>query len=76
MFHLGKEAKPFLENIRRFSFVQDVKSIGNKLLVKLDDPEQQNPLLVQTLVDAGAHIQFVGEIRYSLEDIYLTLMKE
>ncbi len=76
VFHLGKEAKPFLENIRRFSFVQDVKSIGNKLLVKLDDPEQQNPLLVRTLVDAGAHIQFVGEIRYSLEDIYLTLMKE
>jgi len=26
-------------------------------------------------VDAGAPIQFVGELRYSLEDVYLQLME-
>mgnify|MGYP006144862169 CR=1 FL=1 len=28
------------------------------------------------LVAAGADIQFVGELRYSLEDVYLQLMKD
>ena len=41
------------------------------MIVSLSDPEQNNPLLVRALVNAGAEIQFVGELRHSLEDIYL-----
>jgi hypothetical protein len=30
--------------------------------------------LIQVLVNAGAEIQFVGELRRRLEDVYLELM--
>jgi hypothetical protein len=39
-------------------------------------PEADNPALIRTLVGAGAEIQFVGEIRHSLEDVYLKLIDE
>jgi len=40
----------------------------------LDDPEANNPALIRTLVGAGADVQFVGELRRSLEDVYLQLV--
>ena len=43
-------------------------------MVGLDDPEADNPALVRRLVEAGANIQFVGELRHSLEDVYLRLL--
>jgi ABC-2 type transport system ATP-binding protein len=46
----------------------------DKLVVKVDDPEIRNPELIQELVKLGAQIQFVGELRKSLEDVYLQLM--
>jgi ABC-2 type transport system ATP-binding protein len=56
-------------------FVRDAKVIENKLLVNLDDPETHNPEIIRALVDGGADIQFVGELRHSLEDVYLQLVK-
>ena len=44
-------------------------------MVTLDDPEAHNPEIVRLLVEAGADIQFVGELRHSLEDVYLRLVK-
>jgi ABC-2 type transport system ATP-binding protein len=51
-----------------------VEAVDNKLVVGLDDPEADNPALVRQLVEAGANIQFVGELRHSLEDVYLRLL--
>ncbi|HMT21158.1 MAG TPA: multidrug ABC transporter ATP-binding protein, partial [Promineifilum sp.] len=46
-----------------------------RLILTLDDPEAANPDIIRALVGAGADIQFVGELRYSLEDVYLQLVK-
>jgi ABC-2 type transport system ATP-binding protein len=75
VFHLADDAAPYLPAIQNFPFVQDAQAIENKLLVRLDDPDSQNPQLVRALVNAGADVRFVGEPRYSLEDIYLQLME-
>jgi ABC-2 type transport system ATP-binding protein len=56
-------------------FVKQAEVVDNKLVVTLDEPETHNPEIVRTLVGAGAHIQFVGELRRSLEDVYLQLVK-
>jgi ABC-2 type transport system ATP-binding protein len=40
------------------------------------DPEEHNPTLVRALVEAGAEVQFVGELRRRLEDVYLQVVKE
>jgi len=74
VFHLAEANPSLTETLRSVGFVQGAETIDNKLVVTLDDPEQQNPLLIKTLVEHGAQIQFVGELRRSLEDVYLHLV--
>ncbi len=76
VFHLLGQVEPFLEAVRAFPFVMAAEAKDGKLILSLDDPETHNPDLIRALVGAGADIQFVGELRYSLEDVYLQLMKE
>jgi ABC-2 type transport system ATP-binding protein len=75
VFHLGSADEKLTALIGALPFVREVKAIDNKLVVKLENPEAQNPDVVRALVGAGADIQFVGELRHSLEDVYLELVK-
>jgi len=50
--------------------------VDNKIIIDLDDPEQDNPEVVRTIVAEGGKVQFVSELRSSLEDVYLKLIKE
>jgi len=61
--------------VRGLPFVREAKAVDNKLVVTLEDPESQNPDIIRTLVAEGADVQFVGELRHSLEDVYLQLVK-
>ena len=61
--------------LRELPFVKDVQQVENRLVVALDQPEAQNPVIIRALVEAGAQIQFVGELRRSLEDIYLQVLQ-
>jgi ABC-2 type transport system ATP-binding protein len=70
-----KSDESLARSIQALPFVHEAKVIDNKLLVNLDDPEMHNPEIIRTLVGAGAEIQFVGELRHSLEDVYLQLVK-
>ena len=74
VFHLSAAAPAYEKAVREQPFVRSVESRDNKLVVALDDPEMNNPELIRALVDAGADIQFVGELRHSLEEIYLRLV--
>ncbi|MEX2144146.1 MAG: ABC transporter ATP-binding protein [Anaerolineales bacterium] len=56
VFHLTKVNPGFSEALRQKAFVQDVETMDNKLVVKLDDPETRNSELVQVLVKLGAEI--------------------
>jgi ABC-2 type transport system ATP-binding protein len=75
VFHLGTSNEMIASTIRSLPFVREAKVIENKLLVNLDDPETHNPEIIRTLVGEGVDIQFVGELRHSLEDVYLELVK-
>ena len=55
-------------------FVHDVVARDGDLQIRLDDPDSQNPLLVQTLVSAGAPIRYIEPVLHSLEDVYLELV--
>jgi ABC-2 type transport system ATP-binding protein len=76
VFHLRQIEPGFVERVGSLPFVRTAKAMDDKLLVAVDDPEDKNPAIVRSLVEAGAEIQFVGELRRSLEDIYLKLIKE
>jgi ABC-2 type transport system ATP-binding protein len=75
IFHLRSAGEVIAESLRKLPFVREVRVVENKLVVTLDDPEIRNPDVVRTLVSLGADIQFVGELRHSLEDVYLQLVK-
>ncbi|MFQ5921278.1 MAG: ATP-binding cassette domain-containing protein [Anaerolineales bacterium] len=74
VFHLAELRPEYEATVANFPFVDAVESMDAKLVVTLDDPETHNPALVADLVNAGAQVQFVGEIRRSLEDVYLHLV--
>jgi ABC-2 type transport system ATP-binding protein len=76
VFHLGEIQDQIPKKIRKLDFVQDVKIIDNKLLVSMDDPESRNPQIIRILVQEGVDIQFVGELRHSLEEVYLKLVQD
>ncbi len=76
VFHLRQADAALAEAVAGLPFVQDCTAVDNKLLVTLDDPEMHNPEIIRMLVGLGADLQFVGELRRSLEDVYLHLVKE
>jgi ABC-2 type transport system ATP-binding protein len=76
VFHLAETAVSHLPLLQNQPFIHTVEAVDNKLVIALDDPESHNPDLIRLLVGAGANIQFVGELRHSLEDIYLQLVNE
>jgi ABC-2 type transport system ATP-binding protein len=73
--HLRSLDPGWAEMIGRLPAVRSVQTVERKLLVTLDDPEAHNPDVVRALVKAGADIQFVGEMRRTLEDVYLRLVE-
>jgi ABC-2 type transport system ATP-binding protein len=71
VFHLRSLDPGWVDLLKEYDFIHEIQPADNRLVVSLDDPETQDPVLVRRLVEAGAEIQFVGELRHSLEDIYL-----
>jgi ABC-2 type transport system ATP-binding protein len=72
--HLRSVAPELTAAAAGLPFVREVRAVDRKLLITLDDPEASNPEVVRALVRAGGDVQFVGELRQSLEDVYLRLM--
>jgi ABC-2 type transport system ATP-binding protein len=62
------------ELLKGFDFIKNVEVHEDKMIVGLDNPEEGNPQIVKVLVEAGVQVQFVSEVRHSLEDVYLSLM--
>jgi len=75
VFHLSRVETAYLDLLSGMPFVKEARAVDDKLVATLDDPESQNPGLIRSLVEAGAEIRFVGELRHSLEDVYLQLVK-
>jgi ABC-2 type transport system ATP-binding protein len=76
VFHLRSVNPAWIPMVSSLEGVSDVSMIDNKLVIALENPESQNPHIIRTLVEEGADVQFVGELRRSLEEIYLQTMGE
>ncbi|MCJ7715350.1 MAG: ABC transporter ATP-binding protein, partial [Anaerolineales bacterium] len=75
VFHLAGAKTEYEQMLFAFDFVSEAQVVENKILVSVEDPEKNNPALIRALVEAGGEIQFVGELRRRLEDVYLELMQ-
>lgn len=65
-----------VELVKRLSFVRNLESTENEIIVELNDPENTRPELVRHIVEAGGRIMSVSERQHSLEEVYLNLMNE
>jgi ABC-2 type transport system ATP-binding protein len=63
-----------LESLRSLSFIKNLSANGNTLTMNIGTPEQDNPLLVKTLVSLGADVQYLYENKHSLEEVYFKIM--
>jgi ABC-2 type transport system ATP-binding protein len=61
--------------IKKLGTVKNVSTSENKLILDMDDPEKDNPQLVKAIVAAGGNIQYLTELRSTLEDVYLKLVR-
>jgi ABC-2 type transport system ATP-binding protein len=74
--HLQNASDTVLAAVQKLSVVKAARVSENKLIIDLDDPERDNPDVVRAVVKAGGSVQYVTELRSSLEDVYLKLIKE
>jgi len=73
VFELGRTPER-VEELLALPFVRRVEVEDGCLVVTLDDPDSQNPTLIERLVAGGAQVRYVRERARSLEDVYLTLL--
>jgi ABC-2 type transport system ATP-binding protein len=62
--------------VEKLAFVKNTRASDNKLILDIDNPERDNPEVVRAIVQAGGNIQYVTELRSTLEDVYLKLIRE
>lgn len=69
------DLKPgYVDLVRGFDFALKVRTADGRILVDLDDPETRNPVIVQALSKAGAKVEYVTELKRTLEDVYMKLV--
>jgi ABC-2 type transport system ATP-binding protein len=76
VFSLRRLEAEWVHAIYNLPFVTQARAIGNQLYLCVDNPEEQNPVIVRKLVEAGAEIRYIGEVTHSLEEIYLQLIDQ
>lgn len=74
--HLEKVTNTVLTAVKKLNAVKNVRTSENKLILDMDDPERDNPELVRAIVAAGGNVQYVTELKSTLEDVYLKLIRE
>jgi ABC-2 type transport system ATP-binding protein len=76
IIHLERVSNKIIDAVEKLSAVKNVRTSDNKLILDIDAPEKDNPEVVRTIVEAGGNIQYVTELRSTLEDVYLKLIRE
>ena len=71
---LNDDPERWIQTVRELPFVTGVAAEDHSLLIQLDNPDQQNQFLLERLVSNGARVQYVEQVKPSLEEVYLTLV--
>jgi ABC-2 type transport system ATP-binding protein len=66
----------WVQAIYDLPFVTQARAAANRLYLCVENPEEENPVIVRQLVELGAEIQYISEVNHSLEEIYLRLINE
>lgn len=74
--HLETVTSAILEAVQTLGLAKGIRTTDSKLIIDLDNPEKDNPAVVRAIVEAGGNVQYVTELKSTLEDVYLKLIRE
>jgi ABC-2 type transport system ATP-binding protein len=75
VIQLKQVNEAILSSLRKLG-IENVETEGDKVTIDVENPEEENPDVVNAIVGAGGRIQSVTVSGTSLEDVYLKLVKE
>lgn len=73
---MNDDPERWIPIVRELPFVTGVEAQDHALLIRLDDPDEQNQFVLERLVSSGARIQYVEQVKPSLEEVYLRLVRK
>ncbi len=73
---LQKIPSSLLPEISSLRYISEAQVNSNQLILRIRNPEENNPQVITWLIQKGLQVQFVSEEEYSLEDVYLKLIEE
>jgi ABC-2 type transport system ATP-binding protein len=75
VIQLRQVNEAIIDSLKKLQLKNIVKE-GNQLTVDIENPQEENPDLINAIVAAGGRIETVTVTSSSLEDAYLKLVKE
>lgn len=70
------DADKYTKFIKETSQIKNIQTDKNKAMLVIENPEISNPIILKKLVDSGAKIIYFNQIKASLEEIYLDLIRD
>jgi ABC-2 type transport system ATP-binding protein len=67
---------PVYRAVSSLDVVGDVRQENDHMILEISDPDRHCADVVNAIVQAGGRITSVGELRHSLEDVYIKLIGE
>jgi ABC-2 type transport system ATP-binding protein len=73
---LEQATEPVYQAVSRLDVVEDVRQEDDRIILEVADPDLYCADVVNAIVQAGGRIRSVGELRHSLEEVYMKLTGE
>lgn len=71
----SNDATRFIPILKSIENIVEIETDKNKAVLLVNDPEKSNPGILRELVSKNIDILYINEIKASLEEIYLDLIK-
>ncbi len=70
------DAERYVKLMEEIGQIKNIHTEKNRATVVIEKPETSNPLIIKKLICSGAEILYFNEIKATLEEIYLDLIKD
>ncbi len=70
------DADRYVKLLEGITGIKTVHAEKNRATVVIEKPEISNPLIIKKLINSGAGILYFNEVKATLEEIYLDLIKD
>ncbi len=69
------DASMYTQLMKEISQIKNIQTDSNKAVIVIENPKISNPIVIKKLIDNGVKIIYFNQIKASLEEIYLDLIK-